>query len=102
MQYLHCLLSSVLPVVKQIHHEQCSEVELERKLRGKKLLGFMMAYQNYGPVCLPGIGNQIGLLIQVEYISYVWSRLSVRVKYPLDAKIPPKTEYIRSWRMKYC
>ncbi|KAM6577824.1 hypothetical protein CsatB_029661 [Cannabis sativa] len=34
LQYLHCLLSSVLPVVKQIHHEQCSEVELEKRLRG--------------------------------------------------------------------
>ncbi|KAG5541472.1 hypothetical protein RHGRI_021331 [Rhododendron griersonianum] len=33
LQYLHCLLSSVLPVVKQIHHQQCFEVELERKLR---------------------------------------------------------------------
>eukprot|EP00257_Ricinus_communis_P024497 XP_025011911.1 lysine-specific demethylase JMJ25 isoform X1 [Ricinus communis] len=34
LQYLYCLLSSVLPVVKQIHHEQCSEVELEKKLHG--------------------------------------------------------------------
>ncbi|XP_062084782.1 E3 ubiquitin-protein ligase JMJ24 [Humulus lupulus] len=34
LQYLHCLLSSVLPVVKLIHHEQCSEVELEKRLRG--------------------------------------------------------------------
>jgi len=25
----------VLPVVKQIHREQCFEVELEKKLRGK-------------------------------------------------------------------
>ncbi|KAF2307257.1 hypothetical protein GH714_025843 [Hevea brasiliensis] len=33
LQYLYCLLPSVLPVVKQIHHEQCSEVELEKKLR---------------------------------------------------------------------
>ncbi|KAF8387810.1 hypothetical protein HHK36_026468 [Tetracentron sinense] len=36
LQYLHCLLSSVLPVVKQIHHEQCSEVELETRLHGTK------------------------------------------------------------------
>lgn len=35
LQYLHVLLSSVLPVVKQIHREQCFEVELEKKLRGK-------------------------------------------------------------------
>lgn len=35
LQYLHLLLSSVLPVVKQIHREQCFEVELEKKLRGK-------------------------------------------------------------------
>jgi hypothetical protein len=35
LQYLHVLLSSVLPVVKQIHHDQCFEVELEKKLRGK-------------------------------------------------------------------
>ncbi|KAF2316912.1 hypothetical protein GH714_042253 [Hevea brasiliensis] len=34
LQYLYCVLSSVLPVVKHIHHEQCSEVELEKKLRG--------------------------------------------------------------------
>ncbi|XP_058222715.1 E3 ubiquitin-protein ligase JMJ24 [Rhododendron vialii] len=37
LQYLHCLLSSVLPVVKQIHHQQCFEVELERKLRGNEI-----------------------------------------------------------------
>lgn len=37
LQYLYCLLSSVLPVVKQIHQQQCAEVELEKKLRGKKL-----------------------------------------------------------------
>ncbi|XP_034218040.1 lysine-specific demethylase JMJ25 isoform X1 [Prunus dulcis] len=34
LQYLHRLLSSVLPIVKQIHQEQCFEVELEKKLRG--------------------------------------------------------------------
>ncbi|XP_015939790.1 E3 ubiquitin-protein ligase JMJ24 [Arachis duranensis] len=34
LQYLHSLLSAVLPVVKQIHQEQCFEVELEKKLRG--------------------------------------------------------------------
>ncbi|KAL9393108.1 hypothetical protein Peur_012393 [Populus x canadensis] len=34
LQYLHCLLSSVLPIVKQIHHEQCFEVELEQRLCG--------------------------------------------------------------------
>lgn len=37
LQYLYCLLSSVLPVVKQIHNEQCSEVELEKKLRGNDI-----------------------------------------------------------------
>lgn len=37
LQYLHRLLSSVLPIVKQIHQEQCFEVELEKKLRGKML-----------------------------------------------------------------
>lgn len=40
LQYLYCLLSAVLPVVKQIHQIQCSEVELEKRLRGKKLLMF--------------------------------------------------------------
>lgn len=35
LKYLHCLLFSVLPVVKQIHHEQAFEVELEKKLQGK-------------------------------------------------------------------
>lgn len=34
LQYLYCLLSSVLPIVKQIHQQQCAEVELEKKLRG--------------------------------------------------------------------
>ncbi|KAJ4823420.1 hypothetical protein Tsubulata_025585 [Turnera subulata] len=34
LQYLYCLLSSVLPVVKQIHQDQCSEVDLEKRLRG--------------------------------------------------------------------
>ncbi|GMN43873.1 hypothetical protein TIFTF001_013066 [Ficus carica] len=37
LQYLHRLLSSVLPVVKQIHHDQCSEVELEKRLRGAEI-----------------------------------------------------------------
>ncbi|TKY52236.1 Lysine-specific demethylase JMJ25 [Spatholobus suberectus] len=37
LQYLHVLLSSVLPVVKQIHCEQCFEVELEKKLRGAEI-----------------------------------------------------------------
>ncbi|XP_065852548.1 E3 ubiquitin-protein ligase JMJ24-like isoform X2 [Euphorbia lathyris] len=37
LQYLYCLLSSVLPVVKKIHNEQCSEVELEKKLRGNDI-----------------------------------------------------------------
>ncbi|KAK6915589.1 WRC domain [Dillenia turbinata] len=37
LQYLHSLLSSVLPVVKQIHHEQCNEVELEKRLRGAEM-----------------------------------------------------------------
>ncbi|PON59899.1 WRC domain containing protein [Parasponia andersonii] len=37
LQYLHCLLSSVLPVVKQIHLEQCFEVELEKRLRGTEI-----------------------------------------------------------------
>ncbi|KAG6702181.1 hypothetical protein I3843_07G019700 [Carya illinoinensis] len=38
LKYLHCLLSSVLPVVKQIHHEQAFEVELEKKLQGSSYL----------------------------------------------------------------
>lgn len=42
LQHLYCLLSAVLPLVKQIHQIQCSEVELEKKLRGKKLLMFLM------------------------------------------------------------
>ncbi|XP_022892323.1 lysine-specific demethylase JMJ25 [Olea europaea var. sylvestris] len=37
LQYLYCVLSSVLPVVKQIHREQCSEVELEKRLRGNEI-----------------------------------------------------------------
>lgn len=38
LEYLYSLLSAVLPVVKQIHIEQCSEVELERRLRGEVLM----------------------------------------------------------------
>lgn len=34
LQYLYCLLSSVLPVVKCIHQDQLAEVELEKKLHG--------------------------------------------------------------------
>ncbi|XP_075523143.1 E3 ubiquitin-protein ligase JMJ24-like isoform X1 [Primulina tabacum] len=37
LQYLYCLLSAVLPIVKQIHSEQSSEVELEKRLRGNKI-----------------------------------------------------------------
>ncbi|CAD5312167.1 unnamed protein product [Arabidopsis thaliana] len=33
LQYLYRLLSAVLPVIKQIHLEQCMEVELEKRLR---------------------------------------------------------------------
>jgi len=35
LQYLYRLLSAVLPVIKQIHLEQCMEVELEKRLRGE-------------------------------------------------------------------
>lgn len=34
LRYLYCLLSSVLPIVKQVHQQQCAEVELEKKLHG--------------------------------------------------------------------
>ncbi|XP_010528894.1 PREDICTED: lysine-specific demethylase JMJ25 [Tarenaya hassleriana] len=37
LQHLYRLLSAVLPVIKQIHREQCSEVELEKKLRGTEI-----------------------------------------------------------------
>ncbi|WCJ43122.1 Transcription factor jumonji (jmjC) domain-containing protein [Euphorbia peplus] len=37
LQYLYCLLSAVLPVVKRIHNEQCFEVEQEKKLRGNDI-----------------------------------------------------------------
>lgn len=40
LQYLYCLLSAVLPIVKRIHAEQCSEVELEKRFRGMMLLCF--------------------------------------------------------------
>lgn len=40
LQYLYCLLSAVLPIVKRIHAEQCSEVELEKRLQGMMLLCF--------------------------------------------------------------
>lgn len=47
LKYLHCLLSSVLPVVKQIHHEQASEVELEKRLHGKMPLMLQVALNLY-------------------------------------------------------
>ncbi|KAL3820499.1 hypothetical protein ACJIZ3_006404 [Penstemon smallii] len=37
LQYLYSLLSAVLPIVKRIHSEQCSEVELEKRLRGNQI-----------------------------------------------------------------
>ncbi|XP_021742533.1 lysine-specific demethylase JMJ25-like [Chenopodium quinoa] len=37
LQYLYCLLSSVLPVVKEIHQQQCAEVDLEKKLHGAEV-----------------------------------------------------------------
>ncbi|XP_051135650.1 E3 ubiquitin-protein ligase JMJ24 isoform X2 [Andrographis paniculata] len=37
LQYLYCLLAAVLPIVKQIHAVQCSEVELEKRLRGNEI-----------------------------------------------------------------
>ncbi|CAA0825117.1 Unknown protein [Striga hermonthica] len=37
LQYLYSLLSAVLPIVKQIHSEQCYEVELEKRLRGNDI-----------------------------------------------------------------
>ncbi|EOA37568.1 hypothetical protein CARUB_v10011895mg [Capsella rubella] len=37
VQYLYRLLSAVLPVIKQIHLEQCTEVELEKRLRGAEI-----------------------------------------------------------------
>lgn len=44
LQYLYFLLSSVLPVVKKIHDEQCSEVELEKKLLGKISFDFEVSF----------------------------------------------------------
>ncbi|EPS58501.1 hypothetical protein M569_16313, partial [Genlisea aurea] len=38
LQYLYCLLSAVLPIVKQIHLEQCNEVELEKRFRGNEII----------------------------------------------------------------
>lgn len=32
----------MLPVVKQIHHEQCAELELDKRLHGKTLLMFYL------------------------------------------------------------
>ncbi|KAF8110355.1 hypothetical protein N665_0085s0081 [Sinapis alba] len=37
LQYLYRLLSSVLPVIKQIHLDQCTELELEKRLRGAEI-----------------------------------------------------------------
>lgn len=36
LQYLHCLLSLVRPVIKQIHSDQSFELEMETKLHGVK------------------------------------------------------------------
>ncbi|PKI51517.1 lysine-specific demethylase JMJ25 [Punica granatum] len=37
LQYLYSLLSSVRSVIQQIHNEQCSEVELEKRLLGGEI-----------------------------------------------------------------
>ncbi|CAN7134540.1 unnamed protein product [Brassica rapa subsp. narinosa] len=37
LQYLYRLLSAVLPVIKQIHLDQCTELELEKRLRGAEI-----------------------------------------------------------------
>ncbi|KAF6148479.1 hypothetical protein GIB67_038834, partial [Kingdonia uniflora] len=37
LQYSYNILSSILPVVKQIYSDQCSELELESRLRGTKV-----------------------------------------------------------------
>ncbi|KAI4369397.1 hypothetical protein MLD38_017839 [Melastoma candidum] len=37
LRYLSYLLSSLLPVVQQIYHEQCFEVELEKELHGPEI-----------------------------------------------------------------
>ncbi|KAJ4866190.1 RING-type protein [Raphanus sativus] len=37
LKYLYRLLSSVLPVIKQIHLDQCTELELEKRLRGAEI-----------------------------------------------------------------
>lgn len=36
LQYFHCLLSSILPVIKNIHREQCLELGLEASFHGTK------------------------------------------------------------------
>ncbi|KAL3851301.1 hypothetical protein ACJIZ3_013183 [Penstemon smallii] len=38
LEYLCGLLSAVLPMIKKIHSEQCSEVELENRLSGGKIV----------------------------------------------------------------
>ncbi|KAJ0235949.1 hypothetical protein HA466_0259740 [Hirschfeldia incana] len=37
LQHLYRLLSAVLPVIKQIHLDQCTELELEKRLRGAEI-----------------------------------------------------------------
>lgn len=65
LEHLFCLLSSVLPVVKQIHADQCSELELERKIRGKmhmRLKLHMMGHIIYSYVWfIFNSGNRIDL-----------------------------------------
>lgn len=48
------LLSSVLPVVKQIHREQCFEVELEKKLRGKSHFKVYLVFCSFVPLVVIG------------------------------------------------
>lgn len=54
LKYLHCLLSSVLPVIKQIHHVQASEVELEKSLHGRMFV-------------IPGVAFQCFMWVYIFY-----------------------------------
>lgn len=46
LQYLYRLLSSVLPVIKQIHLDQCTELELEKRLRGEPEILFRVTFDD--------------------------------------------------------
>lgn len=51
LQYLYCLLSAVLPVINQIHHEQSAELELEKRLLHGQIFVVIIGFGVHVSIC---------------------------------------------------